>query len=347
MFKKRSNMLDFTTSATNQPLALLLQAEKNFPGYTLDICSGYVSTSGILPLKTLIKSSPKVRAVVGLNPTNRLSAFQMLYYDYGVELYVYVTNMGRLFHPKVYLGTLNAQAWAMVGSSNLTFNGLSGNVEENLFFTGQRHIEPFVSIETQIASFQQQAFLFDAQIERQLREIEHKLGQYPLEKDYKNSLFATGLRPKTVVEPIIPIEAQQTALDALFSFASNTYLEYAYQMLLLLVMLDKIDKQGLIFVDEAAQYFIEFYKQRREAGLPSEKLYGSKRAIMDDPNVSLAKVRQMLKTSPFPRFERQGLLDLSEEGKYFVVNPVLVESLTYEMKQKLRSLAQERLREHF
>ena len=79
-------MPEITTSATDQPLTILLQTERDFPGYALDICSGYVSTNGILPLKTLLKSSPKVRAVVGLNPTNRLSAFQMLYHDCGVEL---------------------------------------------------------------------------------------------------------------------------------------------------------------------------------------------------------------------------------------------------------------------
>ncbi len=340
-------MPEIITSAIDQPLAILLQTERDFPGYALDVCSGYVSTNGILPIKTLLKSAPKVRAVVGLNPTNHLSAFQMLYHDCGVELYVYATNIGRLFHPKIYFGTLNAEAWAMVGSSNLTYNGLSGNVEQNLFITGQRHTEPFVSIEAQIAAFQQQAYVFDTGIEKQLHEIERRLGQYPPEIEYKKRLFASGIRPKTTVERTIPIEARQTALDTLFNFAKSTYLEYAYQMLLLLVMLDKTDENGLISVDEVAHYFIEFYKQRREAGLPGEKIYGSKRAIMDDPNLSLVKTRQMIKTSPFPRFERQGLLDLGEDGKYFVVNPALVKALTSEVKEILRQLALERLEEHF
>ena len=340
-------MPEISTTATKQPLAVLLQAEKDYPSYALDICTGYISTNGILPLKTLLKSSPKVRAVVGLNRTNRLSALQMLYHDYGVELYVYVTAIGRLFHPKIYLGTRNSQAWTMIGSSNLTYNGLSGNVEENVFVTGQRHIEPFVSIEAQINAFQQQAYLFNIEIERKLQKIEQELGQYPQERAYKNLLFTHGIRPKVTVERVIPVEAQEVALDSLFTFVTNTYLEYAYQMLLLLAILDKADEQGLVSVDKVARYFIEFYKRRREAGLPGEKLYGSKRAIMDDPNVSVARVRQMLKTSPFPRFERQGLLDLSEDGKYFMVNPALITSFTYPVKQELRNLAQERLKIHF
>ena len=340
-------MPDSITSATDQALTMLLQAERDFPGYALDICSGYVSTNGILPIKKLLTSAPKVRAIVGLNPTNRLSAFQMLSHDCGVELYVYITNIGRLFHPKIYLGVLNAQAWMMIGSSNLTYNGLSGNIEQNVFVTGQRHTEPFVSIVSQIVAYQQQAYLFDANIEKQLQEIERKLGSYPQEAEYKKRLFASGIRPKTTVERVIPLEAQQTALDTLFNFATNTYLEYGYQMLLLLAMLDKADKHGLLSIDEAAHYFIEFYKQRREAGLPGEKMYGFKRAIMDAPNVSLAKARQMIKTSPFPRFERQGLLDISEDGQYFVVNPALMEALTEEVKERLRKLATKRLEKHF
>ncbi len=340
-------MSDTITRAIDQPLAMLLQAGRDFPGYALDICSGYVSTNGILPIQTMLRTAPKVRAIVGLNPTNRLSAFQMLYHDCGVELYVYVTNIGRLFHPKVYFGTFNAQAWAMVGSSNLTYNGLSGNIEQNLFVTGQRHTEPFVSIEAQVAAFHQQAYLFDERIERRLHEIERTLGQYPQEAEYKKRLFASGIQPKTMVERVIPIEAQQTVLDTLFSFARNTYLEYAYQMLLLLVILEKTDEDGLISVDDVAHYFIDFYKQRREAGLSGEKIYGSKRAIMDDPNVSLAKTRQMIKTSPFPRFERQGLLDLSEDGQYLVVNPALAKALTREARESLKEIAVERLKEHF
>lgn len=341
------SMAETTTSATDQPLAVLLQAEKDFPGSSLDFCNGYVSTNGVLPLKSMLRTAPKVRAVVGLNPTNHVSAFQMLRYDCGVELYVYATEISRLFHPKVYFGTLNAQAWAMVGSSNLTYNGLSANVEQNLFVTGQRHTEPFISIEAQIAAYRNQAYLFDEDIEKQLRDIERKLGRYPQEAEYKKRLYACGIRPKATSERVIPAEAQQTALDTLFEFASNTHLEYAYQMLLLLVILNSTDKNGMIPVDEATHYFIEFYRKRREAGLQIEKVYGSKRAVVDNPNVSLARMGQMIKTSPFPRFERQGLLDMSEDGKYFVVNPALLTALTVDVREKLREMAVGRIVEHF
>ena len=169
-------MPDPTISAVDKSLEVLLQAEKDFQGYSLDFCSGYVSTDGVLLLKRMLKTAPKARAVVGLNATNRVSAFQMLRDDCAVEVYVYVTSTFTLFHPKIYFGTLNALAWAMVGSSNLTKRGLSLNVEHNLFITGQRHTEPFVSIEAQIAAFRNQAYLFDAGIEKMLEKIEREPG---------------------------------------------------------------------------------------------------------------------------------------------------------------------------
>jgi hypothetical protein len=81
--------------------------------------------------------------------------------------------------------------------------------------------------------------------------------------------------------------------------------------------------------------------------LPAEKSYGLKHAVVDSPNASPSQMRQMLKTSPFPRFERQGLLDLSEDERYFVVNPALLKALTPTVKESLRKMAIERMAEHF
>ena len=77
-------MPDTTITAIDQSLEALLRTEVDFPGYSLDLCSGYISTDGVLLLKRMLKKAPRVRAVVGLNLTNRVSAFQMLRDDCGV-----------------------------------------------------------------------------------------------------------------------------------------------------------------------------------------------------------------------------------------------------------------------
>ncbi len=340
-------MPDTTITAIDKSLETLLRTEVDFPGYSLDLCSGYVSTDGVILLKRMLKKAPRVRAVLGLHLINRVSAFQMLRDDCGVEVYVSITRPYTLFHPKIYLGTLNASAWAMVGSSNLTNSGLSTNVEQNLFVTGQRHTEPFLSIETQIAAFIHQAYLFDPDIEKRLKEVEQQRQSISSEVEYKKRLYAYGIKPKTRLEYAIPSEAQQVAVDTLFEFVENTKLEYAYQMLLLIIILKHTDENGLILLDVVALHFTEFYKLRRDKGLMVEKKYASKNAIVDNPNVRQAQIKQMLKTSPFPRFERQGLLDISEDGKYFIINPALLEALTPLLKQQLCLLAMKRIAEHF
>lgn len=340
-------MPDTTISAVDTSLAVLLQAEKDFPGYSLDFCSGYVSTDGVLLLKRMLRTAPKARAIVGLHVSNHVSAFQMLRDDCNVEVYVYVTSGFTLFHPKIYFGKLNAKAWAMVGSSNLTKSGLSMNVEHNLFISGQRHTEPFISIEAQIAAFFSQAYHFDTGIEKELAKIERELRGNASNVEYKKRLFALGIEPKAQLDITIPDEAQQVALEALYSFIDNTKLEYAYQMLLLLVLLTRSDKNDFFSLDETAHCFSEFYRLRRDAGLPTEKSHGLKQAVVDNPNATLSQLRQMLKRSPFPRFERQELLDLSEDERYFVVNPALIEALTPTVRESLRRIAVGRLAEHF
>jgi hypothetical protein len=235
----------------------------------------------------------------------------------------------------------------LVGSSNLTKSGLSLNVEHNLFVTGQRHTEPLISIETQIAAFCSQAYLFDADIEKELAKIERGLRNNGSDIAYKKRLQAIGIKPKAQLEFTIPDEAQQVALETLFEFTENTKLEYAYQLLLLLVMLKWADENGQFSLKGTAHCFSEFYRLRREVGLPTEKSYGLKHAVVDNPHASPAQMRQMLKTSPFPRFERQGLLDLSEDERFFVVNPALLEALTPSVRESLRRKAVGRLVEYF
>src|SRR5690242_20417318 len=78
-------MPDTTIAVIDKSLEALLRTEVDFPGYALDLCSGYVSTDGVLLLKRMLKKAPRVRAVVGLHLINHVSAFQMLHYDCGVE----------------------------------------------------------------------------------------------------------------------------------------------------------------------------------------------------------------------------------------------------------------------
>ena len=335
-----------TVQTVDDALGLLLQATKEFPHASLDICTGYISTNGIFQLQDTLKSIRTPRAVVGLNPTNRLNAFRMLR-SLGVQVYIYVAPSRTIFHPKIYFGASQTQAWAMIGSSNLTESGMLTNIEHNLFITGQRHIEPFSSIEARIEAFIKQSYPFDREFEKNLLDVERKLARNQQPGKYDEYLAASGIKPKEKLELTIPDEIRRVARKTLYDFVKTTRLEYAYQMLLLLVMLYKSDANGWFSVEETARSFMEFYSLRREAGLPPEKKRGSKLAVVDNPDATLSEICEMVKTRPFPRFERQGLLGLSEDGQYFLINPALLEDLTSETKRNLSELAIRRMAEHF
>jgi hypothetical protein len=54
-------------------------------------------------------------------------------------------------------------------------------------------------------------------------------------------------------------------------------------MLLLLVMLKWADEDGQFSLKETEHCFSEFYRLDREVGLPIEKSYGLKHAVVDNP----------------------------------------------------------------
>jgi HKD family nuclease len=181
-----------TVQTVDNALQQLLTTAKNFPGASLDICSGYISTNGISSLRTMFETARSVRAVVGLNSTNRLNAYRMLR-SFGAQVYIYVAPPRTIFHPKIYFGTLETQVWALIGSSNLTESGMATNVEHNLFITGQRHTEPFSSLEARIESFIKQSYPFDREFEKSLLEVERKVLRDPQTNKYDACLLASGI----------------------------------------------------------------------------------------------------------------------------------------------------------
>lgn len=336
-------MPDVTVSFVDKALQVLLQAGRDYPYSNLDISVAYISANGALWLEPLFKRARRKRVVAGLCKLNRVGAFLRLQ-DLGVEVYVYLAIPGKIFHPKIYYGAVNSQAWAMIGSSNLTQNGLSLNVERNLFVIGQRHTEPFTAIEAQMEVFRTQAYRFNDDIEQKLTAVERKIGKGITDEEYARRLIDIGIKPKADIITTIPDEVQQIAIDTLIQFAQTTPLIYAYQMLLLLIMLDHTDENGFLSIDVTASLFRVFYDTRSRLGLRRET---NERATVANPSVSQKDMRQMLKINPVPRFERKGLLDISEDDKYLMINPALLAGITSSLKQYLRELAIQRIAEHY
>jgi HKD family nuclease len=339
-------MADITLDLTDQPLEALVRVAHDYAGMNLEVAVAYISASGIFNLRPLMTAARRVRAVVGLAPLNRVNALRQLQ-DLGVDVSVYVPRPGTIFHPKIYYGTLKGAAWAMIGSSNLTASGLDLNIEVNLFIEGPRLREPFPELEATIEKFRRDARLLDDELIKELEIAEKRLGRQVNERAYSEYLISVGIRPSAPTRPVIPDEIQHLALSTFERYLKETRMVYAYQMLLCLVMLTRADEQGHFPQREAARCFLAFYQLRREAGLPLEKARGSRHAVIEVDSVDEAEVMRMVRIDPFPRFERQGLLEISDDGQEYVVNPALTEGLSSDARQRLRALAIRRLAEHF
>ncbi len=71
-------MFDGTINSIDKSLAMLLKTEHDFPNYNLDICTGYISASGVMLIKNMLSYTPRTRAIIGLSNSNKVSALQML-----------------------------------------------------------------------------------------------------------------------------------------------------------------------------------------------------------------------------------------------------------------------------
>ncbi len=337
-------MPDTAISFVDEPLRVLLKAGKDYPDSDLDFSIAYVSSMGVSWLQSLLRSANRARVVAGLSAINHVSAFVRLQ-NLGVDVYVYAPEEGKIFHPKIYYGRTKEQAWAMIGSSNLTEKGLSINVERNLFIAGKRITEPFTSIEAHLEAFCAQAYPFDNDIKKRLTEIERKATVGISEKEYLKKLIEAGIKPMVRAKSTIPVELQQIALETLLRYARTTTLVHAYQMLLLLIMLNCTNEEGLLSLEEAAYCFSEFYRLRVSAGFPMEKERGTKHSDIEIGN--LRKISRIIMIDPFPRFERRGLMELNDDNQFLLVSPAILEALTPEYREELRSIAISRLAEHF
>lgn len=86
---------------------------------------------------------------------------------------------------------------------------------------------------------------------------------------------------------------------------------------------------------------------RVKAGLPIEKNYRSKKAEVENNWQNINRLKYLIKINPFPRFERRGLLGISDDENYFIVNTALLAAITPSLKLKLRSDAIDKLAIHY
>lgn len=127
----------FGPNGAPQTLGQALTREVSSSAYrTLKICAAFATSGGTSrlygPLRDFVRSGGTIDAYVGLS--NDITSYQAIEHliRLGASVWGFDTGQTVLFHPKVYLLQDPARAWAAVGSSNMTSEGLYRNFETNV-----------------------------------------------------------------------------------------------------------------------------------------------------------------------------------------------------------------------
>ena len=108
------------------------------------ISVAFASEGGVKVLEeSLEKIGPKARAFIGIrNDITSAQAINRLI-DLGIQVYAVDTGSRHIiFHPKIYLLVSEKSSFAVIGSANLTFNGLHNNIEASTVIELDKSFRP-------------------------------------------------------------------------------------------------------------------------------------------------------------------------------------------------------------
>lgn len=126
-----------------------------------------------------------------------------------------------------------------------------------------------------------------------------------------------------------------------------TYIEkmdmsYSYKPVLIKGMFENIDEKGRVRLEDITDYFIEFYEQRRKAGLLVEK-----KPCLYLRDYSRNEVTRNILSNPFKRFEDMNFMRKSRDIEFIELSPHIYKKLTKTEVDKIRNHCEQKLEEYF
>jgi hypothetical protein len=126
-----------------------------------------------------------------------------------------------------------------------------------------------------------------------------------------------------------------------------TYIEkmdmsYSYKSVLIKGMFENIDEKGRVRLEDITDYFIEFYEQRRKAGLLVEK-----KPCLYLRDYSRNEVTRNILSNPFKRFEDMNFMRKYRDIEFIELSPHIYKKLTKTEVDKIRNHCEQKLEEYF
>jgi len=120
-------------------------------------------------------------------------------------------------------------------------------------------------------------------------------------------------------------------------------MSYSYKPVLILALLHAGDKNGVLTVNKAAQYFRTFYNERRSKGLQAEK----KKCIYQKVDITDQQIEENIISNPVKVLVESGFFFYNEKDEVFSIAPDIWSVLDKKHKAMLTRICNQKLEEYF
>lgn len=235
------------------------------------ICSAYIRKDGVQAVRPLLKAR-HIRAVLGAGEqTEPLAVKELSSRHVQVRLVQHTAKSE--FHPKCYVGLeQGGEAWAVVGSANLTGRGAEGNVELMTVVEGEATDPYFVMLLEWLG-------------------VQYRTGHPATDAIMKGITAMFEARGTATTEQLLARKQMEEAFAvaerdrgrrSILTYIGSTKLLTSYKLVILGVLLHAPD--GRLPLEECANRFQAFYQALQGQGVPPERrLRGGKQIAMITP----------------------------------------------------------------
>lgn len=153
---------------------------------------------------------------------------------------------------------------------------------------------------------------------------------------------ATNISEKESQLPYAPSETASDKRYMLLEYCRTMKMSYSYKPVLILALLHT-GKNGTVAIEKAAQYFYDFYEERRRQGLPAEK----KRCIYLRDDVTQKQIMANLVSNPVKALCESDFFFFNEQSQVLSMSPEIWSILDRGSKAMLTRICRQRLKEYY
>ena len=140
-----------------------------------------------------------------------------------------------------------------------------------------------------------------------------------------------------------PVKSAQDRLNDLLEYCRTMKMSYSYKPVLILALLHVGDKNGVLAVNKAVQYFRTYYDERRAKGLQAEK----KKCIYQRTDVTDQQIVRNIISNPVKVLTESGFFFYNETDEVFSISPEIWDVIDRKNKAALTRICNQKLKDYF